>query len=127
MEINEIEILENYIKRNFKSKEEFAASIGMTRQNLNHHFRLAKANKNLFTYQFRLKLWSHNVNVFAIEKAKAEFHIPTKTLRESDAPYGNDIYALNKIIEMQDDKIKRLEDEIMRLKNIKANTSQKAS
>lgn len=125
--LNEIEIIEPFIKRTYGTKDAFAKAIGMTRQNLSHHFRQAKANNNTFSYQFKSTLWKYNVNVLALEKVKSEFHTPTNILRESDTPYGMDVYALNKIIEMQDEKIKRLEDELIRLRELKVNASKKAS
>lgn len=125
--LDEIEILEPYIKRAYGTKEKFAEAIGMTRQNLSHHFRQAKKNGNKFTYQFKATLWNHNIKVFAMETAKSEFHTPTNILREGETPYGNDVYALNKIIEMQDEKIRHLERELIQLREFKANHTKKAS
>lgn len=111
---NEIEQIEELIKKEYRTKELFAEKLGMTRQNLNHHFRLAKKNNDIFSNEFKGKLWIHNVSILAIKKAKDEFHTATNLLNESE--YGEDvnglkqvIYGLNKIIEMQDEKIEQLQ------------------
>jgi hypothetical protein len=125
--MSEIDILNFFIKREFGTKKKFADAVGMTTQNLHHHIRQAGDNGDKFTYHFKATLWKNGLNVFKQNNPGLEFKSTETILRDEQAPFGGDVNALNKIIQMQDEKIKLLERELMELKNIKPNIRQKAS
>ncbi len=98
--LNEVEILNKYIRSNYKSQDEFAKSIGMTRQNLNYLVRNAKQNNGIFKYDFHLKLQMYGINILQPVKGVS---LPQKTTK---------VHAHDEVYELMDNVIKSQKETI---------------
>ena len=101
---SEIELLEDFIKENYKSKAAFAKALDMTPQNLNHHIRQAKGTQNKFSVDFKMKLEFVGIKIF-----------PSMRNPTNDFVSGlNEPELLYQIIKSKDETIavlqKRIED-----------------
>jgi phage repressor protein C with HTH and peptisase S24 domain len=62
--MSETERLQQYIRIHYKTKDEFAQYLGMTRQNVNHHIRRAEENGGELPPDFAAKLRKKGINIF---------------------------------------------------------------
>ena len=62
---SQLERLTKYMRLNYKSQQEFATAVGLTRSGLSYTFKSAKANGGKFSQEFLLRLEHRNLNVFS--------------------------------------------------------------
>lgn len=95
--MNQLELLNKYIRSHYDSHGDFALAIGMSRQGVNYAKRIAKENKGKFSFQFLKKLEEANIDIFSNEYETESGNVNS----EVNEPSNNIITSLQRLVESQ--------------------------
>lgn len=106
--MNQLELLNKYIRSHYDSHGDFAVAIGMSRQGVNYAKRIAKENNGKLSFQFLKKLEEANIDIFS-KDYETESSIDNIVASE---PENLIISTLQRLVESQQKTIQLLEEQL---------------